>query len=423
MKRRIVVLGLCLALMTTGLVWAGGTGEAGDASQGPVTIDFWYSIGGNPQKATEALIEKFNSSQNEVRVEAMYGGSYEDTTQKLLASVVAGDTPVVAHMAMAYTAQFILDGYFEGLNKYFAKDPAVSEDNFVKALLDLNRWKGELYGMPFNCSNPILFYNKDLFKAAGLDPNDPPETWDELYAYARKISALGDDIYGFNIERGSGWITQGYTWQFGGKWIAEDNSKVLWTEPGAVEAVKFMQKMFNEGVAVYKGGNTMDFSGKVGMTIRSTATLTDTIQSCNYEVGVAPIPYKVQKQVPIGGGSLYIFKNASPAEKEAAWKFLMFMGSEESQMFWAEQTGYQASSVAALNSAGMQALWQKDSRFRTTYDQVSYAVAEDRTRLIPFNEVRSLFNDAWDAAILKNEDAAAVLSAAQDKANQVLSQY
>ncbi|HHT80363.1 MAG TPA: ABC transporter substrate-binding protein [Spirochaetales bacterium] len=424
MKRRIVALMLCVALLATGTIMAQGEKEAAAKKPaGPITIDFWYSIGGNPQKATKALVEKFNNSQNEVYVEAMYGGSYEDTTKKLLASVVAGETPVVAHMAMAYTAQFVLDGYFESLNKYFAADKEVTEDSFVEGLLELNRWKGELYGMPFNCSNPIMFYNKDLFRAAGLDPNKPPTTWDELYEYSKKISALGSDIYGFNIERGSGWISQGYTWQFGGEWIAPDNSTVLWTDPAAVEALSFMQKMYNEGLAVYQGGNTMDFSGKVGMMIRSTATLTDTIQSANYEVGVAPIPYKVRKQVPIGGGSLYVFESATQAEKDAAWKFLKFMGNKESQMYWAEMTGYQASSVAALESAEMQALWEKDARFKTTYDQVPYAVVEDQTRLIPFNEVRSIFNDAWDSTILKNESAAKNLADAQVKANKVIDQY
>jgi ABC-type glycerol-3-phosphate transport system substrate-binding protein len=159
------------------------------------------------------------------------------------------------------------------------------------------------------------------------------------------------------------------------------------------------------------------------MTIRSTATLTDTIQSVKYDLGVAPIPGKVKKQVPIGGGSLYIFENATQAEKDAAWEFLKFMGSAESQMYWAATTGYQASSVNALNSAEMQALWAKDPRFKTTYDQISYAVVEDQTRLIPFNEVRSIFNEAWDSTILKNGNAAENLKAAQERANKILAQY
>ncbi|QQO09906.1 ABC transporter substrate-binding protein [Breznakiella homolactica] len=413
-----------ICLSAAGMVFAGGQGqESSGGASGPVKIDFLYSIGGNPQKATEALVQKFNESQNEVIVEATYGGSYEDTTQKLLASVVAGDPPVVAHMAMAYNAQFILEGYFESLNPYFAKDASVKEDDFIKGLLELNRWQGELYGLPYNCSNPILYYNKDLFRAAGLDPDRPPQTWDELYEYAKKISALGSDIYGFSIERGSGWITQGYTWQFGGDWIAKDNSTVLWTQPGAVEALTFMQKMYNEGIAVYMGGNTLNYSGKCGMTVDSTAVLTNTIQSVSFDVGVAPLPYKVKKQVPIGGGSLHIFNNVSQEKKDAAWKFLKFMSSAESQLYWAEMTGYQASSKAAVDSPDMQALWQKDPRFKVTYEQVEYAVAEDNTRLVPFLEVREIFNKAWDTTILNNGNPARTLSEAQTQANRILSQY
>ncbi len=99
------------------------------------------------------------------------------------------------------------------------------------------------------------------------------------------------------------------------------------------------------------------------------------------------------------------------------------MGSEESQMYWAEMTGYQASSVAALNSDNMKALWEKDSRFKTTYDQVPYAVVEDQTRLIPFNEVRTIFNNAWDSTILKNENAKNNLANAQVEANRIINQY
>lgn len=424
MKKRFLVMILCVALLATGTLFAAGDTDAKAApKKGPVNIEFWYSIGGNAQKATVALVEKFNASQDEVFVDALYGGSYEDTTQKLLAAVISGDTPAVAHMAMAYTAQFILEGYFESLDKYFAADSSIKESDFVEGLLELNRWQGELYGLPFNCSNPILYYNKDLFRAAGLDPEKPPVTWDELRAMAAKISALGDDIFGFNIERGSGWITQGYTWQFGGDWVAKDNSTVLWTDKGAVDALKFMQSMYNDGIASYAGGNTMLYSGKVGMSVNSTASLTNVIDSIEWDLGIGVMPKAVRSRVPIGGGSLYVFKGASQAEKDAAWKFLKFMSSAESQMFWAESTGYQASNWGAINSAEMQALWKRDPRFATTYDQTSYALVEDNTHIIPFNEVRSIFNDAWDDTILNNGNVEKNLAAAQVKANAILRQY
>ncbi len=411
---RIVMLVVCLTFLCSGMLMAQG---------GPVKIDFWYSVGGNPQKATQALVEKFNNSQNEVVVEAMYVGSYEDSLKKLLAALVVDETPAVVHQAHCYAPQFALQGYFEELNAYFSNDPTISESDFIEQLLEINRWEGELYGLPYNCSNPVLYYNKDLYRSAGLDPNNPPELWDEVYEFAEKISALGEGIVGFDISRGSGWITQGYTWQFGGDWIADDNSTVLWTDPPAVEALEFMQNMYNEGIAIYEGGATMHSSEKCGMFIASTASLTNLLESAPYDLGNAPMPYKVRKQVPTGGGSLYVFKNASQAEKDAAWKFMKFMASEESQIYWSKSTGYMASSAAALNSKEMQDLWAEDLRFETAYKQLPYAVAENKTWLIPFNEIRDIFNAAWDETILNNKNAAEILANAQAKANDILAEY
>jgi sn-glycerol 3-phosphate transport system substrate-binding protein len=406
--------------LSVGIVMAKGQTDAKPA--GPVTIDFVFSVGGNPQKVTLDLVEKFNKSQNEVVVEGSYGGSYEDATKKLLASLVAGDVPVVAHIAMARNTLFITEGHLENLSKYITEDPELNENDYVKGLLELNRYNGIIYGLPFNCSNPVIYYNRDLFKAAGLDPDKPPVTWDEFYEYAKKISALGPDIYGVNIERGSGWLGQAYTWQFGGQWIAKDNSTVLWTESGAVEALRFMQKMYNEKIAAYQGGNSLSYSNQVGMTMESTGALSGFLELANYDVGVAPMPYKVKRQVPTGGGSLYIFKNLPQEKKDGAWKFLKFMTNAENQMLWAETTGYQAASVGAVNSPTMQALWGKDPRYAVTYKQLEYAVSENNTYIVPFNQVRDQFNAAWDDAILNNVDPGKRLAAAQEEANRILAE-
>jgi len=412
---RIVILVVCLTFLSSGMLMAQG---------GPVKIDFWYSVGGNPQKATQALVEKFNSSQNEVIVEAMYGGSYEDTFKKLLAAVVAGEAPVISHVGNTFWPQLALQGQLEVLSTYLSNDPTISESDFVEQLLEVDRYKGELYSLPFNRSTPVLYYNKDLYRSAGLDPENPPKLWDEtFYEYVRKISAVGNDIVGFDIARGSGWITQAYTWQFGGDWIADDNSTVLWTDPPAVEALEFMQNMYNEGIATYEGGATLYSSEKCGMFMESTAALTNLIDSAPYDLGNALMPYKVRQQVPVGGGVLVIFKNASQPEKDAAWKFIKFMVSEESQIYWSKSTGYMACSTAALNSKELQDLWAKDPRFKTAYEQLPYIVAENRTFLIPFLEVRDFFNAAWDEAILNNKDAAKTLAEAQTKANDVLAEY
>jgi ABC-type glycerol-3-phosphate transport system substrate-binding protein len=99
------------------------------------------------------------------------------------------------------------------------------------------------------------------------------------------------------------------------------------------------------------------------------------------------------------------------------------MSNQGSQFYWAEATGYQASSIATVNSSQMKALWQRDPRYATTYTQIEYAVAEDNTQLIPFNEVRDMFNSAWDEVMLNKADPEKTMTAAQERANRVLAQY
>jgi sn-glycerol 3-phosphate transport system substrate-binding protein len=381
----------------------------------------WYSVGGEPQKATQVLIERFNQSQNKVIVEAVYSGSYEDTMRKLLAAAVAGGLPTIAHMAHCYAPQMALAGYLETLDDLLAKEPGLKAD-YVESLYMANVYQGKTYGVPYNCSTPVYYYSKDLYKKAGLDPEKSPVTWEDMYRNSAKIAGLGGDAVGYNIERGSGWLSQGYTWEFGGEWIKADNSAVTWDQPGDVEALAFMKKMVKDKVAVYKGGDKLDASGRSGGSIRSTASLTSIVTRFQYEVGVGPVPYKTKPMVPIGGGSLYIVKGKPQAEKLGAWEFLKFATNPVSQMFWSKATGYQASSKKAVASTEMKQLWDSDSRYKKTYDQLNVAQAENHTWLSPFQEVRDLFNDTWDKTILNDLDPKAALADAKAKADKVIAE-
>ncbi len=413
-----MVVGLALGMAPA---WASGKQEQASASQGPVKITLWYSVSGDPGKATQVLVERFNQSQNKVQLEGVYSGSYEDTMPKLLAAAVAGGLPSIAHMAHAYAPQMVKAGYIESLDDLLSKEPEVKAD-YVQSLYDANVYQGKVYGVPYNCSTPIYYYNKDLYKKAGMDPEKSPATWDDMYQASARITSLGGDTIGYNLERGSGWISQGYVWEFGGDWIRADNGAVLWDTPESVAALSFMKKMVKDKVAVYKGGDKLDASGRSGGVLRSTASLTSIISRFQYNVGVGVVPRNVKQIVPMGGGSLYIVKGKPAAEKLAAWEFLKFATNPVSQMFWAKSTGYQASSKKAVDSVEMKQLWEKDPRWKKTYDQLAYAQGEDHTWLGPFQEVRDVFNDAWDRTILNDLDPRATLAEAQAKANKILSE-
>jgi ABC-type glycerol-3-phosphate transport system substrate-binding protein len=420
LQKSFVVVVL-LVFLFGGTVWAGG-GE--QKSSGPVTIRYQYTAYNVALEATQQLVDQFNKTNSDIIVEPVFGGGWEETNKKLLASLAAGDAPEVAAVAMAYNAPFMVEGHFENLSKYMANDPELKESDFFKALLDLNRYNGVVYGLPLAISSPVLFYNKDIFRKAGLDPNKPPQTWDEVYEYAKKISALGGDTIGFMFRRSNGYISMGMVRQFGGHWIANDNSSVLWTEPGAVDALKFVQKIHNEGVGVYQGDANLIQSNIVGMWLESCANVGVYLTQLNFDWGNAPTPIKVTQSVPIGGGSIYMFKNSTQQKKDAAWKFLKFMVRPESQFIWSSATGYVLTTQAALNSPATQNFFKREPRYQTIYGPLAeFAIAQDTTQLLPFLEVLDIFNKLWDDTILNNRDAAAMSAAAQEQANKLVIPY
>jgi sn-glycerol 3-phosphate transport system substrate-binding protein len=420
---RKVLFALALGLLTIGMVMAGGGGEAARPSSGPITIDYIYSIGGPSQELTLDLVEKFNTEHaGSIIVEPTFGGNYTETGKKLLAASIAGEPPVVIHNNPNQNAQFLIRGQYEGLNKYFEKDTSVKKTDYVQSLFNQNVYKGEVYGLPLNASTPITYYNKDLFRQAGLDPEKPPVTWSELYELAKKISALGPDIYGFNFSGyTTPWSVRSYIWQFGGSWVTDDNSRVTWNEKGDIDAAKFMQKMIQDGVGVV-GEGTLNTVGKIGMWVGSTGGLNDAINTSKFDLGVAPMPYTAKKAASLGGGSIYIAAAASQPKKDAAWKFITFMTNAESQLGWAARTGYMASNVGAVNSQGMKDLWKKDPRIATTYIQLDYALPENHTFLLPFDEVRTILTSAWSEILLNNANVDRTLNAAVEKANKVIAE-
>ena len=423
--RNLLILS-CMLFLVAGMVMAAGGAQQQPARPaGPVTIEFMYCIGGSAQVATLALVERFNALHSgNIIVEATYGGSYVEAIRRQLAAIVAGDPPVIMHQAMTYSAGFIHEGHLEGLNAYFRRDNSVNETDFVEGLFNLYRWENEIWGVPYNVSNPIIYYNKDLFRQAGLDPEKPPVTWDEFYEYTKRIAALDPgNIYGASLDLGTGWLVQAYSWQWGGDWIARDNSRVVWTDDASMNAARFMRRMIDEGVAIIGGGGPMNLGGRVGMWIASTANLVNNMTGANFDMGAAVLPYAVQKKVPIGGGGLYMTRVPNQYQKDAGWELLKFLSNAESQYFWAESTGYQASSVGAVNSPQMRELWARDPRYAVTYEQIPYAVAENDTMLIPFNEARDLHNEAWNAVLRAGADPLTVFTDAQNRANRILEEY
>lgn len=412
MRRKIFALVTCLVLL------ASVTASAAKRTE----IEIWYSLGAAYSAPLEELIEKFNNSQNEVFVKGVYCGSYASTTEKLLAAVVAGNPPALAQIEQMLAGQFIDNQVVIPLQEFIDKDKDFKFNDYFPEVLTAKKG-GKIWGLPLNPSTLVMYYNKDLFRKAGLDPNKPPETWEEVYQAAKKIAALGKGYYGIRLYSGD-WVVEAVIWQFGGEIVSPDNKKLLFNSKEAVEALTFWKKMVDEGLAMYGDGreaSDQDFAGRIGMTLRSSGSLETMKQNCNYEVGVARLPYAKRRATAIGGANIFMFAGIPKAQQEAAWKFIKFLTTAENQGSWAAATGYMATHKSAIESAQWKKLFAEDPRRRVTYTQLEYS--QPRPLFAAYPEINRIIRDAFDAAIIGGKSPQAALDEAVKKAEAAMKSY
>lgn len=393
----------------------------------PVKVTMWYAQTGIYSQTLLDIVADFNKlNEGKIEVEAVYTGNYQDTMQKLLAALVAGDVPTLAQIEQSRIGQFVDGGAFQDLNVFIKNDPefAATLDDFWPRFIAANTYDQGLLGFPLNCSTPLMYYNKDLFREAGLDPENPPKTWMEVYAISKKIKTLGEDYFGYRLGNDD-WLLEAYIWQFGGDIISEDGETMLIYSPETVNAWKFFQKGVREGVFVYgtTGGNALDLSGRIGTVCRSTGSLGYLKENAKYDLGATVMPMQEEQIVPIGGANVFMFSSRPKAEKEAAWQFLKFLTSTENTKRWSLATGYMTSRISAYNSPEIQKIITDDPRFGLTYQQLRDSAVR-RPWYGPYPEVHAMITSAWESVMSDpTRDVDATLKQLQKEAQAVLDDY
>ncbi|MFZ5870085.1 MAG: ABC transporter substrate-binding protein [Actinomycetota bacterium] len=384
-----VSLALVLAACSGGSTGAGaeapGSGALEDA-EGVTTVSFWHSMDGANGEALTALIEKFNAAnEGTIEVEGVFQGNYDDTITKYKASVQSGDTPTLVQIYDIGT-QFMIDsGQIVPMQEFIDRDDYDVSD-LQPNIAGYYSVGDRLWSMPFNTSMPVLYYNKTLFEQAGLDPEDPPATLDEVRAAAEALSASngGPAQFGFGAAI-YGWLLEQFIASNGDLYCDNGNGRegraeaVLFDEPGAVEVVSWWQQMVADGLAANTGRDTKAAqnafkAGEVAMVLESTGQVTGFTQAAEgaFELGVGYYPKLEQNDSGpiIGGASLWISgEGHDPAEQEAAWRFVQFLAEPESQASWHTGTGYFPISKGALELP-------EDVQWREQYPQFDVAVQQ-----------------------------------------------
>ncbi len=403
MKRYFLIV-VVLFLIASVSLWAGGKQEKQASLKEltePVTIEIWYSLGAKYSAPLEKIIKDFNKSQTLITVKGVYQGGYATTQQKLLAAYIAGNPPVLSQLEQSLAGAFVANDALVPLEEFIKMDKGFDLDDFMKEILQGAEFSGKLYGLPINVSTPVLYINRDLFRAKGLDPDKYPTTWQQAYEISKKLSDPAKPVYGIRIYN-SGWIIHSYFRQFGGRLFNDDYTKVLFNSKAVKDAILFWKKMVDEKVAVYQGGkdgSAMDAASQIGMVMRSTGSIQWFKDHVKFDFGVAPFTLGKVKAVSLGGGNVYMLKKTSPEQQRAAWEFLKYLTSKKNQIYWSLNTGYMVSRKSAFSSPEIQEVFKKDPRYRVTYDQLPYAFP--RPKVAQWKEIEDMIRTAMTKIIVQ----------------------
>jgi sn-glycerol 3-phosphate transport system substrate-binding protein len=292
---------------------------------------------------------------------------------------------------------------------------------------------GKTWGVPFQRSTIVLYWNKELFKEAGLDPNKPPANWAELVSVAQKLTkkdASGKVTqYGIQVPS-SGfpyWLFQGFTTQNDVILANEAGNAVRYDDPKVIEALQFWVDLSRKhGVhpaGVVEWGTTpKDFmEKKVAMIWTTTGNLTNIRSNAKFDFGVAMLPAGKKRGSPTGGGNFFIFKKATPAQQEAAFKFARWLTTPERAAQWGIDTGYVAVSPAAWETPAMKKYVADFAPATVARDQLPHAVAELSTH--DNQRVTKALNDGLQAALTGAKTPEQAMKDAQKEAERLLRSY
>lgn len=363
-------------------------GAIGEAAKKPVQITFWHSMTRANEDALKGLTEKFNSSQSDVRVKLVNQTSYNDTLTKYRAGLSSGDLPDLVQIEDTGTQTMIDSGsVLPAQSCIDAADYDLSD--FVQRVVQYYSVKDVLWPMPFNVSNPVLYYDKALFRKAGLDPDQPPATLDEVRKASQAIVDSGAAPHGIALKV-DGWILEQFLAKAGQPYVDNGNGRdgrataVVYDDDAGREIFRWWDEMVHDGLALdvgYKEGNIDHYlavgNSNAAMTIDTTAalgTISQLLGSGQFEhveLGVGPMPGpEGDGGVLVGGAALYIVNKSSAAEQEAAWRFVQFLDEPENQAQWSASTGYIPLRKSAVDLPAVEQRWAEEPGYRVAYDQL-----------------------------------------------------
>ena len=414
------------------------------AADKPVEIVMWHSMNRANDEALQRLVAKFEIAHPDVQVKLVNQTSYDDTFTKYRAGLSSGDLPDVVQLKDT-ELQGMIDSKSILPIEACVKADRYDLADYVERPIDYYTVGNTLWGMPFNVSNPVLYYNKQAFQKAGLDPNKPPATLDEVRAASQKLVDTGTTKFGYAVKLDP-WYLEQWLSKAGKPYVDNGNgrqkraSKVVFENKTGNEVFTWLDEMVADKLALNTGapeGNLDNFlavgAGNAAMTIDTAAQIGTILQVLgsgqfpNVTMGVAPMPGPTGKGgVLVGGAALYIPVKSPPEKQAAAWELIKFLNEPENQAEWAAATGYVPIRKSALDEPVLKDAWAKVPELRVAYDQLVSGVENVATAgpvIGPYDAVRIHVVNAMNAMLTQGVDPKKALHDAATNANEEIASY
>ncbi len=446
-RLRRTALVLLLSLVAAAAFFSSCRGDAGPSVRtdpdGRVHVTFWHSMTAPLDGGLKRIVDEFNAAQDEYRVEMLYQGGYEESLTKLINSIRSGSLPALIQLNDTST-QIMADSEEVTAVQDFIDEEAYDLSDFEPRALDYYRLDGRLFSLPFNLAGPILYYDKLAFADAGLDPERPPRTLDEVREYSQALYRENDqgEVTRSGIAlRISPWIFEQMLAKQGAVYANHGNGRdgrateVVFDEEGGRRIVEWWDEMVDSGLGYNAGtrGETAPLAlaqGRAAMMMESTAALAGLaffgISSDRVGTGFLPAPEGEGGGIVMGGASVWIMNRRPDLEQRGAWEFVKFASTPEQQAQWHAQTGYFPSRVSAYDLPAATERRTAFPQFTTAVDQLRASPsnrATDGVLLGKLPEVRGLVVEAFELIVSTDGDPGAALEDAAGTANDIIRTY
>jgi sn-glycerol 3-phosphate transport system substrate-binding protein len=406
-------------------------------------IMWWHAMSGQLGRQVEKLAADFNASQSEYRIVPSYKGNYSETVMAAIFAFRSRRQPAIVQVSEIATATMMAakGAIYPVFDLMRDQSETFSPAAYLPAVAGYyTDAAGNMLSFPFNSSTPILYYNKDLFRSAGLDPEVAPKTWPEVGAAAKRLRA-GGAVCGLTTSWPS-WVNVESFSAFHNLPISTRDNGF-----GGLDAVL----NFNNPVMVrhiaqlveWQATKVFDYSGRAtsaeprfqkgecGIFIGSSATRADIKANSKFEVGYGMLPYwpdvaGAPQNTSIGGATLWVLRDRPAAEYKGVAKFFGFLSKPEVQATWHQNTGYLPVTQAAFDLTRAQGFYDRNPGTAISIEQITLKAPTENSRgvrLGSFVLIRDVIDDELEQAFSGKKSAQAALDSAVERGNRLLRQF